>query len=176
MRRSGEPYITHPLAVAHDRGRADQRRVTIAAALLHDVVEDTEVTLADLEREFAPEVATIVDGVTKLDRIQFDSKEAQQAATMRKMLVAMAKDLRVLIIKLADRLHNMRTLAAMPASRSRSASPARPSTSTPRWPTASACRTSSSSSRTWPSPPCTPSATPRSTTWCRTARPSASCT
>ena len=89
--------------------------ITIAAALLHDAVEDTGVTLGDLESEFGGDVAAIVDGVTKLDRLQFDSKEAQQAATMRKMLVAMAKDLRVLIIKLADRLHNMRTIAAMPA-------------------------------------------------------------
>jgi len=113
-RTSGEAYITHPLAVAAvvaDLGLDD---TTIAAALLHDAVEDTEVTLADVEEQFGATVAMIVDGVTKLERIQFDSKEAQQAATMRKMLVAMAKDVRVLIIKLADRLHNMRTLAAMP--------------------------------------------------------------
>ena len=89
--------------------------VTISAALLHDAVEDTGVTLDDLRVAFGEDVAAIVDGVTKLDRLQFDSKEAQQAATMRKMLVAMAKDLRVLIIKLSDRLHNMRTIAAMPA-------------------------------------------------------------
>jgi guanosine-3',5'-bis(diphosphate) 3'-pyrophosphohydrolase len=89
--------------------------VTIAAALLHDSVEDTGSRSRSSRRQFGDEVAGIVDGVTKLDRVQFDSKEAQQAATMRKMLVAMAKDLRVLIIKLADRLHNMRTLAAMPS-------------------------------------------------------------
>ena len=88
--------------------------ISLAAALLHDAVEDTEITLADVEANFGSEVATIVDGVTKLERIQFDSREAQQAATMRKMLVAMARDIRVLVIKLADRLHNMRTLAAMP--------------------------------------------------------------
>ncbi len=87
----------------------------MSAALLHDAVEDTGLTLDDLTEEFGPDVAAIVDGVTKLERIKFDSKEAQQAATMRKMLVAMAKDLRVLIIKLSDRLHNMRTLAGMPA-------------------------------------------------------------
>ncbi|MCU1354148.1 MAG: (p)ppGpp synthetase, RelA/SpoT family, partial [Acidimicrobiales bacterium] len=87
--------------------------VTVAAALLHDAVEDTGVTLADIDREFGDEVARIVDGVTKLDRLEFDSKQAQQAASMRKMLVAMAKDIRVLIIKLADRLHNMRTLGGM---------------------------------------------------------------
>jgi len=114
-RRSGEPYIQHPLAVARivaDLGLDD---VTVAAALLHDAVEDTGVSLEDLQADFGSDVAAIVDGVTKLDRIKFDTKEAQQAASMRKMLVAMAKDLRVLIIKLSDRLHNMRTLAAMPA-------------------------------------------------------------
>jgi guanosine-3',5'-bis(diphosphate) 3'-pyrophosphohydrolase len=114
VRRSGEPYITHPLGVAlvlADLGLDD---VTIAAALLHDAVEDTTVTSADIERELGADVATIVDGVTKLDRLQFDSKEAQQAATLRKMLVAMAKDIRVLLIKLSDRLHNMRTIASLP--------------------------------------------------------------
>ncbi len=114
-RRSGEPYIQHPLAVARivaDLGLDD---VTVAAALLHDAVEDTGITLDDLEQDFGSDVTAIVDGVTKLDRIKFDTKEAQQAASMRKMLVAIAKDLRVLIIKLSDRLHNMRTIAAMPA-------------------------------------------------------------
>jgi GTP pyrophosphokinase len=114
VRRSGEPYITHPVGVAlvlADLGLDD---VTVAAALLHDAVEDTTVTATDIERELGAEVAHIVDGVTKLDRLQFDSKEAQQAATLRKMLVAMAKDIRVLLIKLADRLHNMRTIASLP--------------------------------------------------------------
>jgi GTP pyrophosphokinase len=112
-RKSGEPYIHHPLSVGRivaDLGLDD---VTVAAALLHDSVEDTGVTLEQVARQFGDEVAAIVDGVTKLDRVQFDSKAAQQAASMRKMLVAMAKDLRVLMIKLADRLHNMRTLGAM---------------------------------------------------------------
>ncbi len=114
VRRSGEPYITHPVGVAlvlSDLGLDD---VTIAAALLHDAVEDTTVTKEDIERELGADVAMIVDGVTKLDRLQFDSKEAQQSATLRKMLVAMAKDIRVLLIKLADRLHNMRTIASLP--------------------------------------------------------------
>ena len=115
LRRSGEPYITHPLAVAGIVARYGMDDVTISAALLHDAVEDTVLTLDEVEAAFGPEVREIVDGVTKLERVHFDSKEAQQAATMRKMLVAMAKDLRVLVIKLADRLHNMRTLAAMPA-------------------------------------------------------------
>ncbi len=114
LRRSGEPYITHPLAVAGIVARYGMDDITIAAALLHDAVEDTVITLEDVDHRFGPEVTAIVDGVTKLERIHFESKEAQQAATMRKMLVAMAKDLRVLVIKLADRLHNMRTIAALP--------------------------------------------------------------
>ena len=114
MRKSGEPYIHHPMAVATIVARQGLDEVTIAAALLHDAVEDTKIELSYLEEEFGSEVALIVDGVTKLDRLNFDSKEDQQAASMRKMLVALAKDLRVLIIKLADRLHNMRTLAALP--------------------------------------------------------------
>ena len=112
-RKSGEPYITHPIAVALVLAGLGLDDTTLAAAILHDSVEDTGITLDDLTAKFGPDVAAIVDGVTKLDRIHFDSKEAQQAATMRKMLVAMAKDLRVLLIKLADRLHNMRTIDAV---------------------------------------------------------------
>jgi len=119
VRRSGDPYIQHPLAVATILADLGLDDVTLAAALLHDAVEDTRVSLDDLTRDFGAEVAAIVDGVTKLDRVRFDSREAQQAATMRKMLVAMAKDIRVLLIKLADRLHNMRTIAAMPAENQR---------------------------------------------------------
>ncbi len=114
-RSSGESYINHPLEVARIVADLGLDEISLAAALLHDAVEDTEITIADVESAFGAEVAQIVDGVTKLERLQFDSKEAQQAATMRKMLVAMARDLRVLIIKLADRLHNMRTIAAMPS-------------------------------------------------------------
>ena len=102
-RKSGEGYINHPLAVAKIVADIGLDETTVAAALLHDAVEDTELTISDVEKEFGSDVAAIVDGVTKLERLQFDSKEEQQAATMRKMLVAMAKDLRVLIIKLADR-------------------------------------------------------------------------
>jgi GTP pyrophosphokinase len=114
LRRSGEPYVTHPIAVAGIVADLGLDAQTVAAALLHDAVEDTGVTTEVIDRDFGPAVALIVDGVTKLDRLQFDSKEAQQAATVRKMLVAMANDWRVLIIKLADRLHNMRTLSVMP--------------------------------------------------------------
>jgi guanosine-3',5'-bis(diphosphate) 3'-pyrophosphohydrolase len=113
-RRSGEPYITHPIAVAGIVAELGLDTQTIAAALLHDAVEDTGVTTKVIKHDFGDAVAAIVEGVTKLDRLQFDSKEAQQAATVRKMLVAMADDWRVLIIKLADRLHNMRTLSVMP--------------------------------------------------------------
>jgi GTP pyrophosphokinase len=113
-RRSGEPYVTHPIAVAGIVADLGLDAQTVAAALLHDAVEDTGITTDIIERDFGPSVALIVEGVTKLDRLQFDSKEAQQAATVRKMLVAMANDWRVLIIKLADRLHNMRTLSVMP--------------------------------------------------------------
>ncbi|MBV8980559.1 MAG: bifunctional (p)ppGpp synthetase/guanosine-3',5'-bis(diphosphate) 3'-pyrophosphohydrolase, partial [Acidimicrobiia bacterium] len=115
VRRSGDPYIQHPLAVAKILADLGLDDVTLSAALLHDSVEDTGVTLEQVATEFGEDVAAIVDGVTKLDRVSFDSKEAQQAATMRKMLVAMAKDIRVLLIKLADRLHNMRTIAALRA-------------------------------------------------------------
>ncbi|MEZ5379811.1 MAG: bifunctional (p)ppGpp synthetase/guanosine-3',5'-bis(diphosphate) 3'-pyrophosphohydrolase [Acidimicrobiales bacterium] len=113
-RKSGEPYIVHPVAVAKIVAGLGLDEYTIAAALLHDAVEDTTCTVLDIEAAFGPEVAAIVDGVTKLDRLHFNSKEAQQAATFRKMLVAMSKDLRVLLIKLCDRLHNLRTIGAMP--------------------------------------------------------------
>ncbi|CAB4719208.1 MAG: RelA/SpoT family protein [Actinobacteria bacterium] len=118
-RTTGESYINHPIQVARIVAEIGLDDISLAAALLHDSVEDTELTIADVEGEFGSEVADIVDGLTKLERIHFDSKEAQQAATMRKMLVAIARDLRVLIIKLADRLHNMRTLAGMPAVKQR---------------------------------------------------------
>src|SRR5271168_1133437 len=113
FRRSGEPYITHPVAVATIVAELGLDEQTVAASLLHDDGEDTGLTLETIQETFGEGVARVVDGVTKLDRLQFNSKEAQQAATIRKMLVAMADDWRVLLIKLADRLHNMRTLAVM---------------------------------------------------------------
>ena len=116
-RKSGEPFVEHPLNVARIVARLGLDEVSVAAALLHDVIEDTDRTLDDVEAEFGPEVAKIVDGVTKLERIEFTTRERHQAASLRKMLVAMAKDLRVLIIKLADRLHNMSTLAALSPSK-----------------------------------------------------------
>jgi len=119
LRRTGEPYVTHPIAVAGIVADLGLDEVTIAAALLHDAVEDTGVTTKWLDSEFGAQVAAVVDGVTKLDRLEFDSKEAQQAATIRKMFIAMAQDWRVLLIKLADRLHNMRTISVMPMHRQR---------------------------------------------------------
>ncbi|WP_394940762.1 RelA/SpoT family protein [Psychromicrobium sp. YIM B11713] len=106
-RKSGDPYITHPVAVATILAELGMAGTTLAAALLHDTVEDTPYTLEQLKAEFGPEVAMLVDGVTKLDKVTFG--EAAQSETVRKMVVAMAKDIRVLVIKLADRLHNART-------------------------------------------------------------------
>ena len=114
VRASGEPYFIHPLGVARIVASLGVDEITIAAALLHDSVEDTNVKLEEVADLYDPAVALIVDGVTKLDRLSFESKEAQQAASMRKMLLAMAKDPRVLVIKLADRLHNMKTIGALP--------------------------------------------------------------
>ncbi len=114
FRKSGEPYITHPLAVALVLAEYGLDLDTIVAGILHDTVEDTDLTLEDVEKEFNPQVAALIDGVTKLDRVRFDSKEVAQAATIRKMVVAMAQDVRVLLIKLADRLHNLRTIDPLP--------------------------------------------------------------
>ena len=109
-RKSGEPYITHPLAVAHILAGYGMDAETVAAALLHDTVEDTELTLEAVVDEYGETVAALIDGVTKLDRVRFSNREDQQAATIRKMVMAMARDVRVLIIKLTDRLHNIRTI------------------------------------------------------------------
>ena len=119
FRVSGEPYISHPLAVANILGKLHLDSQALTAALLHDVMEDTKVTKADIQRRFGKPVADLVDGVSKLDRIEFQTHEDAQAENFRKMLLAMARDVRVMLIKLADRLHNMRTLDGLPAEKRR---------------------------------------------------------
>ncbi|WP_425544116.1 RelA/SpoT family protein [Actinocorallia libanotica] len=111
-RKSGDPYITHPLAVTTILAELGMATETLCAALLHDTVEDTDYTLEELRADFGDEIAALVDGVTKLDKVKYG--DAAEAETVRKMVVAMAKDIRVLVIKLADRLHNMRTMRYMP--------------------------------------------------------------
>ena len=119
QRLTGEPYITHPLAVARILAGLHLDSSSIKAALLHDVLEDTQVTLEDIENAFGEDVALLVDGVSKLDQLHFDSAAEAQAESFRKMLLAMVKDLRVILVKLADRTHNMRTLTALSESRQR---------------------------------------------------------
>ena len=119
QRLSGDPFITHPLAVAHILADLEQDVPTICAALLHDTVEDAEVTLEEIGRDFSPEIAKLVEGVTKLSQLVYESREERQAENFRKMFVAMGEDLRVIIVKLADRLHNMQTIKYLPPERTR---------------------------------------------------------
>ena len=111
-RKSGDPYITHPLAVTTILAELGMNTETLCAALLHDTIEDTDYTLEEMRRDFGDDIAALVDGVTKLDKVKYG--DAAQAETVRKMVVAMSRDIRVLVIKLADRLHNMRTLRYLP--------------------------------------------------------------
>ena len=119
MRKSGERYISHPVAVASILADLHLDYESIAAAILHDVIEDTGIDKATLSEEFGNEIAELVDGVSKLDQIQFKSKAEAKAESLRKMMLAMAQDIRVILLKLADRLHNMRTLGSMPAEKRR---------------------------------------------------------
>ena len=118
-RKTGEPYLSHPLEVAHLLADMSLDESTVACGLLHDVVEDTAATLPALRRQFGEEIARCVDGVTKIGKLRYHSIEARQAATFRKMLLAMVRDIRVILIKLADRVHNMRTLGALDEGRQR---------------------------------------------------------
>ena len=114
VRRSGEPFVMHPLEVAKICAELRQEPSVIVAAILHDVLEDTGATRDEVAAEFGEEVALLVDGVTKLSRIQFGTREEAQAETYRKMILSMAQDVRVILVKLADRMHNLRTIGALP--------------------------------------------------------------
>ncbi len=151
VRASGEPYVLHPLEVAHVLAEMKLDSTAIAAGLLHDAVEDTPVTADDITRLFGEQVAHIVEGVTKIDKIQFANSEDRQAENVRKMLLAMVTDVRVVLIKLADRLHNMRTLQHLRAGAAAGNRAARRWTSTPRWRTGSAWARCAASSKTCPS-------------------------
>src|ERR1700759_2967535 len=114
-RASGDPYFSHPLEVAAILTDLKLDDATIAAALLHDTIEDTETTRAEIERLFGKDIATLVEGLTKLKKLDLVTREAKQAENLRKLLLAIADDVRVLLVKLADRLHNMRTISYVPA-------------------------------------------------------------
>jgi (p)ppGpp synthase/HD superfamily hydrolase len=113
-RASGDPYFSHPLEVAAILTNLKLDDATIAAALLHDTIEDTESTRAEIDQMFGPEIGALVEGLTKLKRLELVSREAKQAENLRKLLLAISDDVRVLLVKLADRLHNMRTMEFMP--------------------------------------------------------------
>src|SRR5437588_11554154 len=117
LRKSGEPYITHPIAVAKTLADMQMDLVCLETGLLHDVLEDTKATPQDIRERFGEEVLRCVDGVTKLSRISFANREDRQAESLRKMLLAMTSDIRVVIVKLADRLHNLRTISVLPRER-----------------------------------------------------------
>src|SRR5205814_46643 len=116
-RATGEPFLVHPLEVATVLAELKLDPTAIAAGLLHDSIEDTQATIEEIEHEFGSQVARIVEGVTKISKIDFASKEERQAENVRKMILAMVDDIRVVLIKLADRLHNMRTLKHLPEER-----------------------------------------------------------
>ena len=154
-RASGDPYFSHPLEVAAILTELKLDDATISAALLHDVIEDTDVTRAEIDQKFGKEIGALVDGLTKIKKLDLVTKKAEQAENFRKLLVAISSDIRVLLIKLADRLHNMRTLEHM-SRRAGSASPRRRSRSMPRWRAAWACRACARSWRSCPSSGATP--------------------
>ncbi len=139
-RRSGEPYILHPIAVAKIASQEiGLGSTSICAALLHDVVEDTDYTVEDIEQNFGKKIAQLVEGLTKISGGIFGDKASAQAENFRKLLLTMSEDIRVVLIKMADRLHNMRTLGWMSPPTSNTKSPGKPSTYTPHWHTAWDC-------------------------------------
>ena len=158
-RASGDPYFAHPLEVAAILTDLKLDDATIAVALLHDTIEDTDATRAEIDQLFGPEIGAIVDGLTKIERLNLVSREEAQAENLRKLLLAISADVRVLLVKLADRLHNMRTLDYHGARKAARASPRRRWTSMPRSPAAWACRTCAPSSRTSRSRRCSPTTT-----------------
>ena len=118
-RRSGEPYVTHPLAVANILAGMHMDHQSLAAAMLHDVIEDTGIEKSAIGEQFGPTVADLVDGVSKLTQMEFETLEEKQAENFQKMALAMARDIRVILVKLADRLHNMRTLGVLSSDKAR---------------------------------------------------------
>jgi guanosine-3',5'-bis(diphosphate) 3'-pyrophosphohydrolase len=160
LRASGDPYFSHPVEVAGILAEMRLDTSSIVTGLLHDTLEDTDATRDEIARLFGENVARLVDGVTKLSRLEVQSESTKEAENLRKLVLAMSSDIRVLLVKLADRLHNMRTLHHIkdPARRRRIARETLPR--------ASAWRRSSASSRSWPSPSSIPTAAPR----CRRAR------
>lgn len=140
MRASGDPYFSHPLEVAAILTGFKLDTATIATALLHDTIEDTVATYAEIEKLFGAEIAKLVDGVTKLSRLEIQSERNKQAENFRKLLLAMSNDIRVLLVKLADRLHNMRTLHYIKDPDKRRRIAIETMEIMRRWPNASACR------------------------------------
>lgn len=147
QRRSGEPYVTHPLAVSNILADMHMDHQSLMAAMLHDVIEDTGIAKEALTAQFGETVSELVDGVSKLTQMNFETKAEAQAENFQKMAMAMARDIRVILVKLADRLHNMRTLEVL-SGESAGASPRKPWKSTRPSPTAWACTPCAWSSRT----------------------------
>ena len=159
-RASGAPYFSHPLEVAAILAEMRLDDATIATALLHDTIEDTATTRSEIDALFGREIGSLVDGLTKIKKLDLVTKKAEQAENFRKLLLAISSDIRVLLVKLADRLHNMRTLEHDEARASARSSPRRPWTSMRRSPGAWACNGCARSSRTMPFAGSTPRPTP----------------
>ena len=165
LRLSGEPYLSHPLEVAYLLATMGLGPVTVSSGLLHDTVEDSAATLDDLEEYFGEEVADVVNGVTKIGQLVFGDRQTQQAEYIRKMILSMSHDIRVLLVKLADRVHNMRTLGIMEPAKQRRISRETLISMRP-WPAAWACSASRPNWKTCPSSTWNPRPTSRSGKGC----------